>query len=183
MHTNNITFSRILITLFLPVIGSSPLPIPTNADLNSIPLPEDSNASTFATRAEEGGGGGIGIGAIAGIIIAVLAIILIILFIFIHNRRRNSLSTLTTSTVYGSPPPAYTSPPTKIYYPSQTYYPTLPKYTGPNTSAAYVPSSGGGGVRFPSAIYPGGNRGYYTQRTEGVERGVRFGGVGVRGYH
>ncbi|WWC96242.1 hypothetical protein V866_003109 [Kwoniella sp. B9012] len=178
------TFLTILLTLFFPVIGSSPLPIPTYADLNSTALPEESNTSTFATRAEEsggGGGGGIGIGAIAGIIVAVLAIILIILFIYIHNRRRHSLSTLTSSATYISPPPAYTSPPTKIYYPSQKHYPTLPKYTGPNTSAAYVPSSGG--VRFPSAIYPGGNRGYYTQQTEGGERGVRFGGVGVRGYH
>ncbi|WWD05013.1 hypothetical protein V865_003084 [Kwoniella europaea PYCC6329] len=174
------TFLTILLTLFLPVIGSSPLPIPAATEPNFTPSPERSER--FATRAEEsGGGGGIGIGAIAGIIIAVLAIILIILFIFIHNRRRNSLSTLTSSATYISPPPAYTSPPTKIYYPSQQHYPTLPKYTGPNTSAAYVPSSGG--VRFPSAIYPGSNRGYYTQRTEGGERGVRFGEVGVRGYH
>ncbi|WVQ65638.1 uncharacterized protein L199_003816 [Kwoniella botswanensis] len=154
------TFLTILLTLLLPVIGSCPLPIPTYADLNSAPLPECSGK--FATRAEEsGGGGGIGIGAIAGIIIAVLAIILIILFIYIHNRRRNSIPNL--SSAYGSPPPAYTSPPTKIYYPSQKHYPTLPKYTGPNTSPAYVPSSGG--------------------RTEGGERGVRFGGVGVRGYN
>ncbi|WVW84829.1 hypothetical protein I302_106864 [Kwoniella bestiolae CBS 10118] len=164
-----------LLTLFLPVIGSSPIAISTTHQ--SIPTPQsvEERLPSFATRAE-GGGGGIGIGAIAGIIIAVLAVLLLILFFIIHSRRRSSLPMVAQS--YPSPP-GYTAPPTKIYYPSQKHYPTLPKYTGPNTSAAYVPSSGG--IRLPSAIHPS-SRGYYGQRGE-VERGVRFGGVGVRGYH
>ncbi|WWC62723.1 uncharacterized protein I303_105320 [Kwoniella dejecticola CBS 10117] len=182
-----VSLMRVGITLFLPVIGSKPLPINTTTSTTTTTSTfiahTSSDGVAFATRAEGGGGGGIGIGAIIGIIIAVIAILLLILFFLLSNRSLKQPNIHPGSIPYNTAPPAYNAsiPATKTYYPSQKAYPTLPRYNGHTSpGTAPIPPVGttyvqGHGVQYPSAVHTSG--GYY-----GRENKVRFGGAGVRHY-
>ncbi|WRT67915.1 uncharacterized protein IL334_004889 [Kwoniella shivajii] len=181
-----LSFILVLATLFLPVIRSIPLtfPISSSTDvLGNVEVQIGSSRNGFATRAQDEDKKGISGGAIAGIISSIVIISLIVLFIFIRSRRPSSLQTHRPGPQPGPgihhSPPGYTSPAQKLFYPSQGNYPSLPKYTGPDPSAGYLPSPS---IRFPisASIHPS-RRSYHTGNASS-SKGVRFGEVGVRGY-
>ncbi|WWC88519.1 uncharacterized protein L201_003430 [Kwoniella dendrophila CBS 6074] len=167
----------IYLQLILPLLlsGIYATPLPSKYDTGAIES-DYVSSRIFATRDEDGKSGGIGVGGIAGIIIALVVLCSIVAFIIVKRRRSASSH---TTVPYLSPPPVYTSPPNKVYYPSQRNYPILPRYSEPNRSSTHTQHSG---IKFPSAIYPSANGHYKSTTHNGVAKGVRFGEVGVRNY-
>ncbi|OCF30438.1 hypothetical protein I317_02555 [Kwoniella heveanensis CBS 569] len=169
----------------------------------------DTRAEGDASDQGEGGGGGGGGGingaTIGGVVGAILVVAALIVFLYLRSRghSQRSLTQLPqyphqhqhqiephlVLPPYPSPPKGYAQP---IPYPA-VHNQTLPRYTGPQFSSAYVSGPGTHeGVAYPAAIHPNsgmrsGGSGYVSRAVVGgggakTKKGVKWGGVGVRNY-